>query len=133
MQDRIEILELGLDEKFLEEIEGEMKVSDDIKIKIKGHLDGLKRQTVNKKAHRQKKWEGKLDIIFGVLKESYDSDASAHVPKAAIIEAVSCEEKEFSPIMQKFKRYLRTTKEDKWTISKKRLKGVSSYALVPFG
>jgi metal-dependent HD superfamily phosphatase/phosphodiesterase len=133
MQDRIEIIELGLDEKFLEEIEGEMKVSDEIKIKIKGHLDGMKRQTVNKKEHRQKKWEGKLDIIFNILKESYDNDPKSYVPKTTIIEALSCEEKEFSPTMQKFKKYLRTTKEDKWSISKKRLKGVSSYALVPFG
>ena len=133
MKDKIEIVELGLDEDFLKEMDGESKLSDDIKIKIKGHLDGLKKQTVNKKAIKQQKWEGKLDVIFKILKETYDRDPNEHVQKTVIIEAISCSEREFSPTMQKFKNYLRTTKEDKWAISKKKKKGIASYALVPFG
>jgi len=133
MQDRIEIIELGLDKDFLKEINGEAKMSDEITIKIKGHLEGLKRQTVNKKVLKKKKWEGKLDIVFNLLKESYDKDPNVYVPKTAVVEALECEEKDLSPIMQKFKKYLRTTKEDKWTISKKKVKKITSYALVPFG
>jgi hypothetical protein len=133
MKDRIEIIELGLDESFLKEMEEEAKLSDDIKIRIKGHLEGLKKQTVTKKAIRQQKWEGKLDLIFKLLKEAYDKDPNEYVPKTAIIETISCSEREFSPTMQKFKNYLRTTQEDKWTISKKKRKGITSYALVPFG
>jgi len=133
MQERIEIIEIGLDEEFLRQMEEKVKLSSDIKIKIKGHLDGLKKQTVSKKEIRRKKWEGKLDVIFNLLKESYDEDPSNVVKKGAIIESVSCTEKEFSPIMQRFKNYLRTTKEDKWTIAKKKRKGETSYQLVPFG
>jgi len=133
MRDRIEIIELGLDEEFMKEIEGEIELSDEIKIKIKGHLDGLKQQSVNKQAIIKNKWEGKLDVIFGLLKESYDKDPKIGVPKSAIIEAMSCTEKEFSPIMQKFKNYLRTTKEDRWTLAKKKSKKLTTYSLVPFG
>ena len=114
-------------------MEEKIKVNDDVKIRIKGHLEGLKKQTVTKKAVRQKKWEGKLDVIFNILKESYDKDPKGCVPKTAIIEAISCNDREFSPIMQRFKNYLRTTKEDKWTISKKKRKGISNYSLMPFG
>lgn len=133
MRDRIEIVEIGLDEEFLKEIEKEQTLSRDVQIKIKGHLEGLKKQTATKKNIRQKKWEGKLDIIFDILKESYDKDSSAVVPKNAIIDALSCSDREFSPIMQRFKNYLRTTKEDKWTVVKKKRKNVASYCLAPFG
>jgi hypothetical protein len=133
MQDRIEIIEIGLDKDIKKEIEESTMVSEDIKIKIKGHLDGMKRQTVNKRAIRQREWEGKLDIIFNLLKESYDADPKQSVAKHVIIESVSCSEKEFSPIMQKFKKYLRTTKEKEWAITKRRIRGVTSYALIPFG
>ena len=132
MQDRIEIVEIGLDEEFLKRMEEKVKLSDDVKIRMKGHLDGLKKQPVNKAAIRQKKWEGKLDVVFGMLKESYDKDPAECIPKTAIIKAISCNDREFSPIMQRFKNYLRTTKEDKWTISKKKRGGIASYALVPF-
>jgi hypothetical protein len=133
MQDRIEIIEIGLDKNIRKEIEESTVVSEEIQIKIKGHLDGMKRQTVNKRVIREREWEGKLDIIFNLLKKAYDEDPKQAVPKHAIIESVSCTEKEFSPIMQKFKKYLRTTKEKEWTISKRRIRGVSNYALVPFG
>ena len=132
-RDRIEIVELGLDEAFVKEIEGEMQLSDEIKIKIRGHLEGLKQQTVNKQNLIRNKWEGKLDIIFGLLKESYDKDPKTGVPKTAVIEAMSCTEREFSPLMQKFKNYLRTTKEDKWTLSKRKAGGSTTYSLIPFG
>ena len=55
MRDRIEIVEIGLDEEFLKEIEKEQTLSRDVQIKIKGHLEGLKKQTATKKNIRQKK------------------------------------------------------------------------------
>jgi hypothetical protein len=134
MRDKIEIVELGLDEEFIKQLEDEAKLSDDIKIKIKGHLDGLKQQNVNKKAIVSQKWEGKFDIIFNILKESYDKDSKGCVAKTIIMETISCTtDKEFSPTMQKFKNYLRTTKEDKWTLLKRKTKGVTGYSLAPFG
>jgi hypothetical protein len=129
----IEIVEIGLDENLKEEIERASLMSDDIKIKLKGQLDGLKVHKVSKKVKDQRKWEGKLDIVFGILKEAYDEDPKTYIPKTTIMEAISCSEMELSPTIQKFKRYLRTTKEDKWSLSKKKIKGVASYALVPFG
>jgi len=133
MQDKIEIVEIGLDKDIKKEIEEFSMISDDIKIKIKGHLDGLKQQSVNKKTIRKNEWEGRLDVIFNLLKETYDGDPSAAVPKAAIVESITCTDKEFSPIMQKFKTYLRTTKERKWVIAKHRRKNITCYALAPFG
>jgi hypothetical protein len=133
MNDRIEIIEIGLDKNLKEEIMKPAHEADDsIRVEIKGHLAGLRKQSINKKAQKAKKWEGKLDIVFGILKESYDKDPQAFVAKHVIMEALKIEDKELSPTIQKFIKFLRTTKEDKWTMIKKRVKGVTSYALAPF-
>lgn len=128
---RIEIIEIGTDEKLKKEIEESSKLPEGMRSMIKEHLDGLKKQPI-KTSPEKRKWEGKLDTIFGVLKEAYDKDPKIFTSKLIVMQSINCDEKDFSPLMQKFKNYLRTTKEDKWTIFKKNVKGISSYALVPF-
>jgi hypothetical protein len=132
MDDKIVILELGLDEEIRQEIMEPLEVSDEIRVKIRSQLEGMKRQRSNKEALRRQKWEGTLDILFNMLEEAYATDPQSFVAKSSIIKTLECTDKEFSPIMQRFKKYLRTTKEDKWTIAKKRIKGTVNYALVPF-
>jgi hypothetical protein len=130
--DRIEILEIGLDENLKKEIEEKSNLSSEIQIKIKTHLDGMKKQPINKRTQQRRQWEGKLDTIFGILEEAYSKDPNELVPKKVLMESIGCEEKDFSPLMQRFKKYLRTTKEDKWVVNKKRRKGGVNYHLVPF-
>jgi len=132
MEDKIEIIELGLDEDLKKDIEDSAKLSDDIQIKLKNQVQGMTKQMINKKAQEKKKWEGKLDIIYEILLESYERDPQKHVPKTTIIEAISCSDKELSSTILRFKRYLRTTKEDKWTLMRKKVRGITSYALAPF-
>ena len=132
MNDKIEIIELGLDKDLKKDIEDSAKLSDDIQIKLKSQVQGLTKQMINKKAQAQKKWEGKLDIIYEILRESYEKNPEEYVPKAVIMEAISCNDKELSGTVLRFKHYLRTTKEDKWTLMRKKIKKVASYALAPF-
>lgn len=133
MNDRVEIIEIGLDDDFKNKLAKAAQISEDVQIKIEGHLAGMKVQrSSSKKAQRVRKWEGKMDAVFNVLKEAYDEEPTKMVPKTDIIGAAGCEDKELSPLIQKFKNFLRTTKEDKWTILKKKIKGVIHYNLVPF-
>ena len=132
--DRVEIVEIGLDGDFKDKLAKAAQISEDVQIKIKGQLSGMtvQKKSASKKAQRIRKWEGKMDAVFRVLKEAYDEDPAKLVSKDAIIAAAGCEPGELSPLVQKIKRYLRTTKEDKWTMLKKQSKGVAHYYLVPF-
>jgi hypothetical protein len=129
---KVEIIEIGLDETLKLEIERQSMLSNDIQIKLKGQLDGLRPQPINKKETAQRKWEGKLDIIFKILDSARGETPPRYVPKNDLTSAISCDDKELSPLMQKFKQYLRTTKEDKWTLTKRHIKNVTCYSLAPF-
>ena len=131
MKDKIEIIRLGLDEKFLKELQTDVEVSAKMKDAIRGQITKLKRQPINKRQLRQKRWEGKWDILFKILKEAYD-DGTKYVTKTKMINAIDSNDNEWPSAIKKFRDYLRTTKEDKWVVEKKVKRKVTYYFLVPF-
>lgn len=127
-EDKIEIVEIGLDEDLAKRMKEAATISKGTQIRISNQMRKLKK--VSKSTKKKRKWEGKIDKIFNILKEAYDKNEVVH--RDVLLEAAECESKQLPGLILKIRTYLRNTQNDKWVLMKKQVNKTTHYYLCPF-